>query len=77
MLESSELQAETSNRLPLAIIIGVCFYSILSEILPFKNADILNNELFGNIFKFYNNENVSYVTSKFLRWLFSRNLTYY
>jgi len=62
----SELQAETSNSLPLAIIIGVCFYSILSEILPFKNANIINNELLGNIFKFYeNNENIFYVTSKF------------
>lgn len=61
----SELQAETSNSLPLAIIIGICFYSILSEILPFKNADISNNELLGNIFKFYNNENILYVTSKF------------
>jgi NADH-ubiquinone oxidoreductase chain 6 len=61
----SELQAETSNSLPLAIIIGVCFYSILSEILPFRTANILNNELLGNIFKFYdNNETILYVTSK-------------
>jgi len=61
----SELQAETSNSLPLAIIIGVCFYSILSEILPFKSANITNNELLGNIFKFYdNNETILYVTSK-------------
>jgi NADH-ubiquinone oxidoreductase chain 6 len=60
----SELQAETSNSLPLALIIGVCFYSILVEILPFKNADISNNELLGNIFKFYNNENILYVTSQ-------------
>jgi len=60
----SELQAETSNSLPLAIIIGICFYSILSEILPFRYANILNNELLGNIFKFYdNNENILYVTS--------------
>jgi NADH-ubiquinone oxidoreductase chain 6 len=61
----SELQAETSNSLPLAIIIGVCFYSILSEILPFRSANIINNELLGNIFKFYdNNEALLYVTSK-------------
>src|SRR6201995_5586243 len=62
----SELHAESSNSLPLALIIGVCFYSILSEILPFRNANIINNELLGNIFKFYdNNENILYVTSKF------------
>jgi NADH-ubiquinone oxidoreductase chain 6 len=61
----SELQAETSNSLPLAIIIGICFYSILSEILPFRSANIVNNELLGNILKFYNNENILYVTSKF------------
>jgi NADH-ubiquinone oxidoreductase chain 6 len=61
----SELQAETSNSLPLAIIIGVCFYSIVSEILPFRYSNILNNELLGNIFKFYDNdENILYVTSK-------------
>jgi len=61
----SELQAETSNSLPLAIIIGICFYSILSEILPFRYTNILNNEFLGNIFKFYdNNENILYVTSK-------------
>jgi NADH-ubiquinone oxidoreductase chain 6 len=60
----SELQAETSNSLPLAIIIGICFYSILSEILPFRYANIVNNELLGNIFKFYdNNESILYVTS--------------
>src|SRR6195952_1628379 len=41
----SELQAETSNGLPLALLIGVCFYSILYEISPFKIADNVNNDI--------------------------------
>jgi NADH-ubiquinone oxidoreductase chain 6 len=41
----SELQAETSNGLPLALLIGICFYSILYEILPFKIADNISNDI--------------------------------
>jgi NADH-ubiquinone oxidoreductase chain 6 len=62
----SELQAETSNSLPLALIIGISFYYILYGILPYKSANITNNELLSNILSFYNNnENLTYVTSNF------------
>jgi NADH-ubiquinone oxidoreductase chain 6 len=62
----SELQAETNNSLPLAIIIGVCFYAILSEILPFKNTMINYNELVSNILNLHNNNiKLVYVTSNF------------
>jgi NADH-ubiquinone oxidoreductase chain 6 len=70
----SELQAESSNSLPLAIIIGICFYSILHEILPSNNEninnvntnnrDIIKNEML-NIFHSSNNiEEIAYVTSQ-------------
>ena len=45
----SELQAETSNSLPLALIIGICFYYILSEIVPFRSEKINNDGLLSNI----------------------------
>jgi len=61
----SELQAETSNSLPLALLIGICFYTILSEILPFKRVNFTNNNLFSNMFHFYNSEKLNYVTSNF------------
>jgi NADH-ubiquinone oxidoreductase chain 6 len=62
----SELQAETSNSLPLALIIGVCFYYIVSKILPFNSANLNKNELLSNVFTFYNNnEKILYVTSNF------------
>jgi NADH-ubiquinone oxidoreductase chain 6 len=41
----SELQAETSNGLPLALVIGICFYFIIYEISPFKIADNINNDI--------------------------------
>jgi NADH-ubiquinone oxidoreductase chain 6 len=41
----SELQAETSNGLPLAFLIGICFYSILYEISPFKIAENVSNDI--------------------------------
>jgi NADH-ubiquinone oxidoreductase chain 6 len=41
----SELQAETSNGLPLALLIGISFYSIIYEISPFKIADNINNDI--------------------------------
>src|ERR1700712_6054967 len=41
----SELQAETSNGLPLALLIGICFYSILYEISPFKISDNISNDI--------------------------------
>jgi len=60
----SELQAETSNGLPLALLIGVCFYSILYEISPFKIADNVNNDIPLIVWELYKqNDNIAYVTS--------------
>jgi NADH-ubiquinone oxidoreductase chain 6 len=58
----SELQAETSNSLPLALIIGICFYYILSNILPFS-SNSNNNELLSNVMNFYNDNKILYITS--------------
>lgn len=60
----SELQGETSNSLPLAIIIGICFYYVLSSILPYS-ANSNNNDLLSNILNFYNDNQIIYVTSNF------------
>lgn len=60
----SELQAETSNGLPLALLIGICFYSIVYEISPFKIADNINNDIPLIVWDLYKQtDNVSYVTS--------------
>jgi len=60
----SELQAETSNGLPLALLIGISFYSIIYEISPFKIADNINNDIPVVIWEmFRQNENIAYVTS--------------
>jgi NADH-ubiquinone oxidoreductase chain 6 len=62
----SELQAETSNSLPLAVLIGICFYYIISSILPFNSANLNKNELLSNVLLFYNNnDKILYVTSNF------------
>jgi NADH-ubiquinone oxidoreductase chain 6 len=60
----SELQAETSNGLPLALLIGICFYSILYEILPFKIADNISNDIPLIAWEMdKHSDNISYVTS--------------
>jgi len=60
----SELQAETSNGLPLALLIGISFYSIIYEISPFKIADNINNDIPVVIWEmFRQNDNIAYVTS--------------
>ncbi len=60
----SELQAETSNGLPLALIIGICFYSILYEILPFKISDNISNDIPLIVWEMdKQSDNISYVTS--------------
>ena len=60
----SELQAETSNGLPLALLIGICFYSIVYEISPFKIADNVNNDIPLIVWELYKqNDNIAYVTS--------------
>jgi len=60
----SELQAETSNGLPLALLIGICFYSILYEISPFKIADNINNDIPLIVWELYKQtDSIAYVTS--------------
>jgi len=60
----SELQADTSNGLPLALVIGICFYSIIYEISPFKIADNINNDIPLIIWEMYKkSDNIAYVTS--------------
>lgn len=58
----SELQGETSNSLPLASIIGICFYFIISKNLPSSGSNIFNNESLYNLL-YYKNEEISYATS--------------
>ena len=71
----SELQAETSNSLPLASIIGICFYYIISKIVPSNNSKMENDYKMGNDYKMekddllnniigQENEEIYYVTSK-------------
>jgi len=61
----SELQTETSNSLPLAVIIGICFYYVVNEITPSKDTNIKNNEFINSILSYYsNNKEILYVTSK-------------
>jgi NADH-ubiquinone oxidoreductase chain 6 len=57
----SELQGNTNNSLPLALIIGIFLYYFLYKILPLNNLSIRDNE-FVDIVSLNNNENL-YVTS--------------
>ncbi len=79
----SELLSDTSNSIPLALIIALSFSYPVSHILPYyllgfkdyivNNYSILNNEMFGKYFTFYNkdfyvskhNDTIAFVTSKF------------
>jgi NADH-ubiquinone oxidoreductase chain 6 len=56
----SELQGNTNNSLPLAILIGIFFYYFLYKILPYNNLNRVNE--FTNTMFFNGNENL-YVTS--------------
>lgn len=71
----SELQAETSNSLPLASIIGICFYYIISKVVPSNDSKMGNDSKLGSDYKMGNddllnniisqeNEEIYYVTSK-------------
>lgn len=72
----SEILSETSNSIPLAIIIGISFNYPVYQILPysitaFNLNNILNSHLYGNInnylskiFTHPSNDNIFYVTSK-------------
>jgi NADH-ubiquinone oxidoreductase chain 6 len=62
----SEIHTETSNSLPLAILISIAFYSVLYEIMPDKS----NSDWMQNITNYYN-ENVNYILSS--QW--DNNLT--
>ena len=57
----SELQGNTNNSLPLALIIGIFLYYFLYKILSFNNLSIKDNELIDIIY-LNTNENL-YVTS--------------
>lgn len=60
----SELQAETSNGLPLAFLIGICFYSILYEISPFKIAENISNDIPLIVWEMdKQSDSIAYVTS--------------
>jgi NADH-ubiquinone oxidoreductase chain 6 len=62
----SELHAETSNGIPLAIIIGICLYSVIHEISPSSTPKMVKDNIVDNILNFYsNNQEIVYVTSKF------------
>jgi NADH-ubiquinone oxidoreductase chain 6 len=58
----SELQSNTSNSIPLAIIIGILFNYPLFQLLPYDIGTLNNNNYLNNIFFniFLNNYNYSY-----------------
>ena len=58
----SELQSNTNNSLPLALIIGIFLYYFLYKVLPFGNLNITDNEFLNVISLNNQNENL-YVTS--------------
>jgi NADH-ubiquinone oxidoreductase chain 6 len=72
----SELLSETSNSIPLAIIIGISFNYSVYQILPysftaFNLNNILNNYIYNNFSNYLNslfsnsvNNDILYVTSK-------------
>lgn len=73
----SELVNNTSNSIPLAIIIGIYFNYVVSELLPSKttisnylaklnNSDhsyMINTDLLNNL-RYFNKNNIFFVTSK-------------
>jgi NADH-ubiquinone oxidoreductase chain 6 len=58
----SELQSNTNNSLPLALIIGIFLYYFLYKVLPFSNLNIINNKFVDVMFLSNEGENL-YVTS--------------
>lgn len=55
----SELQSETSNSLPLALIMGLCFYYIVYDVIP---VDMYKNKIINNMIN-TTNEKLFFVTS--------------
>lgn len=58
----SELQGNTNNSLPLALIIGILLYYFLYRILPFSDLSNISNKFLNIIYLNNNSENL-YVTS--------------
>lgn len=58
----SELQGNTNNSLPLALIIGIFLYYFLYRILPFSDLNNISDK-FLNIVYLNNNDENLYVTS--------------
>ena len=58
----SELQTETNNSLPLALLIGIFFYYSLYIILPSSTSAIKNDEFFNSIINL-NKDAIFYVSS--------------
>ena len=58
----SELQGNTNNSLPLALIIGIFLYYFLYKILPFSDLNNISNEFLNIVYLNNKSENL-YVTS--------------
>ena len=58
----SELQSDTNNSLPLALIIGIFLYYFLYKVLPFSSLNITDNK-FINLMSLNNYSENLYVTS--------------
>jgi NADH-ubiquinone oxidoreductase chain 6 len=58
----SELQGNTNNSLPLALIIGTFLYYFLYKVLPFNDSSMVNEE-FLNVVYSDNYDQSLYVTS--------------
>jgi len=62
----SEIQTETSNSLPLAILISIIFYSILYEIIPFlsQSQSVTNKNYSDGAYNLINyDEKINYILS--------------
>jgi NADH-ubiquinone oxidoreductase chain 6 len=58
----SELQSDTNNSLPLALIIGIFLYYFLYKVLPFSSFDIEDNK-FVSLMSLSNYSEDLYATS--------------
>jgi NADH-ubiquinone oxidoreductase chain 6 len=58
----SELQGNTNNSLPLALIIGIFLYYFLYRILPFSSLSNISDKFLNIVYLNNNGENL-YVTS--------------
>lgn len=57
----SEIQTETSNSIPLAILISILFYSILYETIPFLSPKSDNSHDWTTMIDY--NDKINYVVS--------------